>query len=334
MEVKQEVLAELEKSRREPVSGQELANRLGVSRAAIWKAVRALQQEGYRVEAATNRGYRLCEETDILSAQGISVHLPGELRDLEVIALRTVDSTNSEASRQISSGGARPMLIAADTQTAGRGRSGHSFFSPPGSGAYFSLVVCPNIPLEQALRITAAAGVAVCEAVESLCGQRLQIKWVNDLFLNGKKCGGILTEGVSGLESGIAQAVIVGIGINFRPGSFPPDLSGIATALDPPSGLTRNQLVAKVAGRLWAMAGDLASPTIMEAYRARSLVLGRTIRFRQGEREFEGVAVELNDQANLIVRLADGSLRTLKAGEISIGSRDFVQAGPHLGKSG
>ena len=325
MELKLHVLTELEKNRDKYISGQELAERIGVSRAAVWKAVRALQQEGYAVEAATNRGYRLSLRSDIISAQGIAVHLPEQLREMEIVALHTVDSTNSEAKRQISASGARPMLIASDTQTAGRGRRGNSFFSPPGRGVYFSAVFCPRTPLEDALRITAAAGVAVCEAVEALCGRDARIKWVNDVFLDGKKVCGILTEGVSDLESGMAEAIIVGIGVNFRSGSFPPELSGIATALDPQQSLTRNRLIAEIVGRLYALAENLAAPALMESYRARSLVLGKTVRFYRGQQSFEGEAVEINDQANLVVRLPDGTFETLKAGEISIGSGAFSE---------
>ncbi len=324
MALKRRIVAELEARRGEAVSGQWLAGQLGVSRSAVWKAIRALQAEGYAVEAVTNRGYRLLPGTDVLSAEGVALHLCPAHRPL-LAALKTTDSTNAEAKRRIIAGGAQEMLVFADTQTAGRGRRGNSFFSPSGRGIYMSAVLCPNRRLADTLRITAAAAVSVCEAVEAICGRAPQIKWVNDLFLDGKKLCGILCEGVSDLETGMAEAIIVGIGINFRTGSFPDELERVATALDPPASLTRNELIAAVANRLYGWAERLDDPALMAAYRARSMILGKTIRFRRGSEAFEGVAQAINEDGNLVVRLAGGRLETLSAGEISIGSGSLAQ---------
>ncbi len=262
---------------------------------------------------------------DILLPQAVAAQLPAALRGLDIIAMDTVDSTNAEARRQIEAAGAHELLVLADTQTAGRGRQGNSFFSPPGRGVYMSVVLCPRGPLADALRITAAAAVAVCEAVEALTGRSPAIKWVNDVFLDGKKLCGILAEGVNDPETGLARAIVVGIGVNFRTGSVPDELQSVMTALDPPAELTRNELIAAITTRLFAWADRLYESALLDDYRARSIVLGRNILFHRGEESFEGVAVEINDDANLVVQLSDGSLETLKAGEISIGSAAFVQ---------
>ncbi|MCD7871975.1 MAG: biotin--[acetyl-CoA-carboxylase] ligase, partial [Clostridiales bacterium] len=210
MELKKEVLSALSSCKRY-ISGEELAKQFGKSRAAVWKAVKALKKGGYIIDAVTNKGYILTEDNDILSAESIKQNMKHKI---DVLYYPSVDSTNSCAKSIAAGGDSRTLLITADEQTAGRGRQGKSFYSPPKTGIYMTLVIHPDLPLQNAVTATTAASVAVCRAVEKLTRLKPEIKWVNDVYLNGNKICGILTEAVSDFEAGIVTSVIIGIGMN------------------------------------------------------------------------------------------------------------------------
>lgn len=316
MSTKDVLIRVLEENRDRAVSGQELADTLHITRAAVWKAVRSLQEDGYRIEAVRNRGYRLAPDTDVLSAQGVALYLPEKYRDSPVTVLQTVDSTNSAAKRLATEGAPHRTLVLAEKQTAGRGRRGRSFYSPAGTGLYMSVLLRPDSTLQDALPVTVAAAVAVCRAAEALTGKRPEIKWVNDLFLDGRKISGILTEAISDFESGMAEAVIVGIGVNLRTTDFPDELAGVAGSLQP-GRVTRNELAARIAAELFRLAENLSSPALMEEYRARSLILGKEIAFRQGDALRRGRAAAIDDEGCLLVE-TDGGQIVLKAGEVSV----------------
>ena len=321
MPTKDALIRVLEENRNRAVSGQELADTLHITRAAVWKAVRSLQEDGYHIEAMRNRGYRLSPDTDVLSAQGVALFLPEEYRDSPVTVLPTVDSTNSAAKRLAAGGAPHRTLVLAEKQTAGRGRRGRSFYSPAETGLYMSVLLRPNSTLQDALPVTAAAAVAVCRAAEALTGRRPGIKWVNDLFLDGRKISGILTEAISDFESGMAEAVIVGIGVNLRTTDFPDELAGIAGSLHPGQ-VTRNELAARIAAELFRLAEDLSSPALMEEYRARSLILGKEITFRQGDALRRGRAAAIDNEGRLLVETDSGRI-ALKAGEVSVVGSDL-----------
>lgn len=318
MSVKSRILQALERSGGAAVSGQALADELGVSRAAVWKGIQALRAEGYAIEAATNRGYRLSDSGGRLSAEGIGAHRCGRFADAPVYVYEQIDSTNTQAKRLALSGAPHGTLVLADEQTEGRGRRGHSFFSPPRTGLYMSALLRVEALPGDAYRFTLAAAVAVCDAIEAELGVRPGIKWVNDVLLNGKKVAGLLTEAVTDFESGLTETVIIGIGINLHEpeGGFPEALSEIAAALsDRP--LNRNRLAARVADALFdALA--LSPEALLEQYRADCVVVGRQIRLLREGGACDALALEVLDDGGLRVRLADGTEQTLRFGEISI----------------
>lgn len=318
--VKDEVLRMLESRRGEALSGESIAERLSVSRASVWKAVRALKEEGHRIDAASRRGYRLEPESDILSEEGIRVCLPEGSPVRCVVCLATVDSTNTRAKELALAGAEHGTLIVADRQTAGRGRRGRSFFSPAGTGLYMSLILRPHVELERFQMVTVAAAVAVCGSVEALTRRRPRIKWVNDIFLEGedgaeRKVCGILTEAVSDVESGTIESVVVGIGLNVSTRDFSPELCGVAGSLFP-EGVLRNRLAADIAGRLMGLQERLGDPELIREYRDRSLLLGRDIRYRQDGAERRGRALDVDAQGSLIVRGQDGETVVLRSGEV------------------
>lgn len=314
MSFKESVLDYLERNHGQDVSGEELARRLGVSRNMIWKTIKALKEDDYMIEAANNRGYRLCGDT--LSEQGIRAYLGGQ-KNLSVNVYREIDSTNAEAKRRLAEGTPTPALFIADCQTAGRGRRGRDFFSPAGTGLYMTLAVTPAVGLRQAVKLTGMAAVAVSEAIEALTGIRAGIKWVNDLYLGDKKICGILTEAVTDLESGGVQAVIIGIGINLSTEDFPDEIKETAASLFAEN-LKRNELAAEITRRLLACCGNLSDNGYLEEYRNRSVVIGKEIYYLKNGQRTDARAVGIDDDGGLIVEHADGSRATLSSGEITL----------------
>ncbi len=315
MSVKNDVAALLERQRGSAVSGQELADTLGVSRAAVWKAVKQLQQEGYRISAGTNRGYVLERETDVLTAAGITLNLPEKYRDIPAEVFRTVSSTNTEAKAAALRGMPHGTIIAADEQTAGRGRFGKSFYSPAGTGLYMSVILKPRKPLSDCADITMAAAVSLIESVEQLCGIKAGIKWVNDIICRGRKIAGILTEAVSDFESGMAETVIVGVGVNISTSSFPEEIAEIAGSLGVFA--ERSRLCAGVASRLLDYAENGSREELLEKYRERSILPGRDITFTQGGEIRAGRAVEIGPGGCLVVETERGR-ESFRPGDISV----------------
>lgn len=303
------------------LSGAELARSLSVSRTAVWKAVGQLRDEGYPVESVTRRGYRLREEGDVLSAEGIARFL--RHRELELRFCGSISSTNTVLKGLAAEGAPAGLALVAARQTAGRGRMGRSFYSPPDSGLYLSLLLRPAIPAAEAVRLTACAAVAAAEAIEALSGAETGIKWVNDIFVGGRKVCGILTEASVDCESGRMQHVVIGVGVNLRTpaGDFPAELRGIAGAAFEGREIPalRCRLAAGILDRLMDYSAKPDDPAVFEAYRSRSLVLGREINIlAPGAEPVPAEAVALEEDYSLLARLADGTLRRLSSGEVSI----------------
>lgn len=322
MSVKDFVLKKLEENRGIPLSGESLANMLSVSRAAVWKAVHALQEAGYHIEAVPNQGYTLCTDSDLLSAQGIQPFLKKAAEGREIRVYPCVASTNQEAKKMALDGAEHGSAVLAEEQSAGRGRMGRSFFSPRGSGLYMSVILRPRTDASNAVLITTAAAVGVCRAIETVTGRQPQIKWVNDLYLDDKKICGILTEAVTNFETGSIESVVVGIGVNFKgqPELFPEDLRHRAGFLlfDENVTVTRNQLAAEIINQLCALCDTLETRAFLTEYRSRSMILGEPIRFLRNNVWTNAKAVDIDENGGLIVEHAGGRLETLSSGEISI----------------
>lgn len=210
------------------LSGEEMREKLGVSRAAVSQAVRALRADGYDIDAVTNRGYCLRARPDTLTAGDVLSYLP-EARRATVRCFAQIDSTNSYLKAEAMRGAPDGLCAIADRQTAGRGRAGRPFRSDAGQGVYLSMLLRPNCAPTAAMTMTAHVAVAVCRALEA-CGVQPGIKWTNDLVLGTKKLCGILTELTVEAETGTVDSIVAGIGVNVRqrPEDFPPELRTIA----------------------------------------------------------------------------------------------------------
>ncbi|MDE5603951.1 MAG: biotin--[acetyl-CoA-carboxylase] ligase [Eubacterium sp.] len=312
MSLKEDILTILQIKNGDYISGQALAEQSGKSRAAVWKAVKTLQKEGYVINAVTNRGYSLANDGDILNSAKIKNAMQ---HDIAVIHYTEIDSTNTQAKRLINSGEANEtLLVSAERQTAGRGRQGKTFYSPAETGIYMSLVVHPNTMLQNAVTATTAASVAVCKAIERLTDIKPQIKWVNDVYVNDKKICGILTEAVSDFELGIVTSVVVGIGINIKTNDFPEDVER-AGSLN--ADIRRADLIGAVADELLNIIGGDYSDFI-DYYRSHSMIIGKQINYIENGIVTPAKAVSIDETGGLVVQTENGTQKTLKSGEISI----------------
>lgn len=320
MTVKSRLLELLEQHRGEIMSGEALARELSCTRAAIWKAVKALQEEGYMITAGPNKGYMLSKDSNRLSPEGIRLFLHHPEVYLKIY--KEVESTNQTAKEAaVSKKAGHGAFVMAECQTAGRGRRGRSFFSPEGAGLYLSVVLEPDKTLQESLLLTTAASVAVYKAVKKVCGISLDIKWVNDLYLHGKKVCGILTEAVTDFESGNIEFAVIGIGLNIFEAEegYPRELKGVAGALyqdqKEAAGINRNCLAAEIVNCLLEETEELK---LAPEYIERNLVPGREIRIVDGDNSRRGKALGICQDGKLKVQEEDGSISLLSYGEVTI----------------
>ena len=322
MSTKDTVLELFEQNRGFFISGEKIANDLCVSRTAVWKAVKKLQREGYEIEAVTNRGYCLAKNSDILSARGIARRLTGAGKDIRPEVFVTVDSTNTVCLDMAAKGESEGYVAVAGAQTKGRGRRGRSFFSPADTGIYMSILLRPSSYTgTQALRITSMAAVAVCEAIESLTDCEALIKWVNDIYVDGRKVCGILTEAHPGTEAGQFDCIVVGIGINaYAPkGGFPDDIKDRAGCVfKSQASDMRNSLAAGVLSRFMDYYRLDSQDEYIDRYRSRSLVTGRDVEISGHGSLRMAHVLGIDDEFGLIVRYQDGREEVLRSGEVSI----------------
>ena len=224
MTTREKVLQELTNNKNSSVSGQQIADACGVSRAAIWKAINSLRQEGWQISGTTNGGYILIENSDVFSKELFCEYLDSNYKDLtggygkvRIECFKEIDSTNTYAKRILTEDPSiKTAIIVSESQTAGRGRLGRTFYSPLNTGIYLTVIYSPEGGVSQPARLTASSAVAVCRAVKKIYGVECAIKWINDIFAHGKKVCGILTEGFTNFETGLIESAIIGIGINIK----------------------------------------------------------------------------------------------------------------------
>ncbi len=326
MTTKDAVIAQL-KNQSDYVSGETLGKTLGISRAAVNSAIRSLRDDGYEILSSTNRGYSISRSPDRINCGELSAFLPPE-RVESVLCLDSVDSTNNALRSMAIDGAKAGQIIIAESQTAGRGRYGRQFVSPKGKGIYISALLRPDsVEPQTATFLTAWVAVAICNAVEKVCGVRPAIKWVNDLLLGGKKICGILTEMSVESESGHIQYIIVGAGLNVNETAedFPEELREKATSLfeNTGRGFSRAQIAAEIVKELDIMAASFPADKekYLRAYRKDCVTTGKTVRVF-GKEERHGFAKEINDDFALVVKFDDGEEKAVSSGEVTVRSEN------------
>ena len=298
------------------LSGQELCGRLGVSRTAVWKVMEQLREEGYQIEAVRHKGYRLLEAADVLTEAEFAACMSGRRLGKYLDCNDVLDSTNNRA-RQLAEKGALE-----GTQTAGKGRRGRSWVSPPGTGIWFTLILRPEILPAFAPMLTLVAALAVAEAVEEVCGLPAKIKWPNDIVLSGKKICGILTE--MSAEYDRIHYVVIGIGINANMKEFPDEIRETATSIYLESGRTvrRGLLVASVMKHMehwyekFLETSDLSG--MKAEYTDRLINQNRNVLVLDSKGEFQGTCRGIDDKGLLLVQREDGSVEKVMSGEVSV----------------
>lgn len=303
------------------VSGEAISKQLGVSRMAVCKAVDALRQEGFVIEAVTRNGYCLRTVSERLSLNGILAYLQEKDAKSALIVLDTVNSTNTYAKQLAAQGTAAGTTVFAAQQTGGRGRMGRQFSSPQG-GMYLSMILRPRLAPSQLLHLTAMTAVAACNAIEAVCGLRPGIKWTNDLVFGKKKLGGILTELSIEAESGHIAYCVIGIGINCARCNFPKELDGIVTTLEEVSG--KNVCVNALAAALFSELSQLPNALIcqkeawLRQYAADCITVGRDICVISGDTVRHAHADGIGPNAELLVTYENGEHAAVNSGEVSV----------------
>ena len=321
--LKDDIIKLLESGESSYLSGQRISEQLGVSRAAVWKAVEALRKDGYEIDSRSNRGYHLVRTPDVIDVNTL-LHLGTRQIGRRVLYFDTLDSTNNEIKRQSIDRVENGLTVIADCQTGGRGRRGRSFLSPAGKGLYLSILMQPQCSAEQISMLTAWSAVALCDAIENACGVRPGIKWPNDLVLHEKKLCGVLTELELEAETGLPRYVVVGIGINvFQTAQdFGPEVAPIAIslsqALDTVPG--RTALACEILRSMDNLYRDFpqARERYLEQYRRDCLTLGKSISVVRPSGTQNGLATGVNEDFALTVRWENGTEEPLSAGEVSV----------------
>ncbi|GLC87044.1 biotin--[acetyl-CoA-carboxylase] ligase [Lysinibacillus piscis] len=322
--IKEAILKRLVEANGEAVSGQELADTLGVSRTAIWKHMQTLQEEGYTFETVKKKGYRLTTMPNNLSPAQIELFLQTERFGRHIHHFDVVDSTQIIAHKLAQEGALEGTIVIGEEQTAGRGRMARPWESSHGKGIWMTIIVRPDVTPQQASSYTLVVAVAVTMAMKTLYPTiEPAIKWPNDLLIHGKKCTGILTEMQAEAEA--VQALLVGIGINANQEAahFSPEIAKIATSLRIEQGeeINRAKLVAMILRYLEQFTDIYVKEgfaTIKTLWEQLSCTIGQRIEVTTLRERFEGVASGVTDEGILQLTQSDGTVRTVLAGDIRI----------------
>lgn len=306
------------------VSGAELSQQIGVSRAAIWARIEELRGLGYDIEASPHRGYRLRDTPDLLHADDLLSRLGKTKvvgRDIRVFERTT--STNDVIEKLARDGVKEGVVVFAESQTKGRGRLGRKWMSPDRKGLWFSILLRPDLRPQETTQLTVATATAVRRAIECETGLRPEIKWPNDLLLRGRKVAGILTELTAELDR--VKHVILGIGVdvNLNAGDFPPELRKLATSLKIELGETvsRSALAVAMLRELdrdyeRVCSGDFAS--VADEWEEHCTTLGRRVSLQTGERRMHGRAESLGEDGALLLRTEHGHLERVTGGDVTL----------------
>lgn len=321
MESAEKILTILEKNRGKRISGAKLAKELGISRNAVWKAINTLRNEGHIISAVKNIGYCLEENSSAISVQGIAQKLDTDIYDIRLY--KSVDSTNTLLKQMADDGAEEGTVVIAETQTSGRGRMNREFYSPSATGIYMSILVRPKILAKEALLLTTCTAVITAQAIESVTGQKADIKWVNDIQINGKKVCGILTDASVNIEDGGLNYAVVGIGINIFPpkNNFPKALKNVAGTLftaEIDKNACRIRIIADILNRFAKSLTSLSDKYYFDEYVKRSFLIGKTVTYSYKGKPCEGLVCGINRDYSLSLKSPDGSVTSLSSGEVSV----------------
>lgn len=304
------------------VSGQELCNRFGVSRTAVWKVINQLKKEGYRIEAVQNKGYHMVASPDLLSKYELESRLETTWLGKEIVYKETTDSTNADVRRMAENGAENGLLVVADAQTAGKGRRGRQWESLKGTNLYFSMLLKPDIAPDKASMITLVAAYSVAKVLARNTGLDAKIKWPNDIVVGKKKVCGILTE--MSMERDYIHHIVVGIGINVNEETFPDEIKDMATSLKKEGGqlVFRANLLSDILLQFEkdyeAFLAEEDLKPFVDEYNKILVNKGALVKVLDPKGEFSGIAGGINEDGMLIVFKENGQIEKVYAGEVSV----------------
>lgn len=318
--MKDEVLAFL-KEEEEYCSGEEISQKLGVTRAAVWKAIKKLQEEGYEIVSSTKKGYKLINRPNIITSGEIKENLNTKLLGQVVEYRDEVDSTNNLAKELARKGASEGTLVVADKQTSGKGRLGRNWESPAGTGIWMSLILRPNILPQYASELTLVAGLGVCEAIKKSTGLEAKIKWPNDVVVNGKKVCGILTE--MSAEMDRINYVVVGIGINANMEAFPEELPhATSLKIEGQKEYIRKEIIQcflEIFEKDYNQYRvDMSLESMKARYEENCITLHQRVKLLKREGESIAEAIGITNSGALIVKYENGMEEEIVSGEVSV----------------
>jgi BirA family biotin operon repressor/biotin-[acetyl-CoA-carboxylase] ligase len=305
------------------LSGQKISDEIGISRAAVWKYIKALKQEGYEIESVSRRGYRIIASPDLLTQEEIKNYLNTECIGKKIIHFDTINSTNIKAKELADLGEQEGTIVISEEQTLGRGRLGRSWISPKYKGIWMSIILRPNINPIHVSKITQVGAAAVCKAAEEM-GIKTQIKWPNDIILNNKKVCGILTEMSAELNKINYVVMGIGINVNIDKNEFPDDIKHMAASFKSEIGkeILRKELAARVLNNFELLYKEFTKEGIAKASidicRENSILLGKEINVIRDNKTISAKAVNLDGEGELIIQHSNGEIEKLISGEVSI----------------
>jgi len=299
------------------ISGEEMSQRLKMSRAAIWKYMQDLRADGYEIAAVPHLGYQLVACPDKLLSYEIQSGLNTKIIGKDIVVMDMAASTMDEAFRLGMEGCSEGTVVCAEAQSKGRGRLGRAWTSPKGKGLYFSFVLRPSLPLNQLAQLTLMSAVALAEAIEGVSDLKPLIKWPNDILLDGRKLAGILTE--LRAESDQVKFVVVGIGLNVNTSAHQlvPGAASLKVAAD--RGFDRVQVFQSILRSLEKWYVKLLGHEfvlVMEEWKMRSATLKKRVRITDPTGIIEGEAVDLDEDGALLIRKDNGLIIKKTAGDV------------------
>jgi len=310
------------KSSREYISGEEISKEFHMTRAAIWKHIKSLREEGYNIESVPSKGYRLISSPDLLIQEEIEEYLSTDFIGRNIIHYDSIGSTNKDA-KEVASTSREGTVIIAEEQTEGRGRMGRAWASPKAKGIWMTIVLKPKIEPMKVARLTLLGAAAVFNALGEL-NVKPQIKWPNDLLLDGKKICGILTE--MGAELNMVNYVVMGIGVNvnFDEEDIPEEIKDRATSIKIYKSveIDRKELTANILNEFeklyvkFCETGEMGDS--IKICRENSIFLGEEVRIIRGDEVRLGKAVDIDENGQLVVEFSDNNIESIYSGEVSL----------------
>mgnify|MGYP006281276969 CR=1 FL=1 len=316
-----QVLKILEKSKGDYISGQKISNTLDVSRTTIWKHIQKLKDKGFEIESVSNRGYSLKTEPDKIMPETIFLGLETEKLPTDVYYYECIGSTNKKAKEVANEGDCSDgTMIIADEQKKGSGRRGRNWYSPPGTGLWFSLLLKPDFTPEKAPFLTITASLAVHQALTEM-GFSPRLKWPNDVLINNKKICGILSE--LSAELGYIKYAVVGIGINVNQQQFPEEISEIATSLYQVKERKVNrkellQNILKFFEQYYKLLTADKEDVLLNQWRDKLAIVGKCIEISSNGKIYTGEVIDLSDKGELILKTQSGEIKSFWAGDTSL----------------